>query len=117
MTTIGLAIVTYTLAQLRDKMDTAATMYWNAWPNGNSMLLWEAFVSGANHAAPGEHWRDALNAARGFQKALPDLDGCNAVTGDKVLSLVGACALRAGWTNDASTLHDRCLVIRPDAES
>ncbi len=116
VTTIGLAIVTYTLAQLKARMDTTASLDWNTWPKGNTMLIWEAFVSGANHAAPGEHWRDALNAARGFQQALPDLDGCNAVTGDKVLSLVGACALRAGWSNDAALLHDRCLVIRPDPE-
>ena len=116
VTTIGLAIVTYTLVQLRKRMDGTATLDWKAWPAENSMLLWEAFVSGANHAAPGEHWRDALNAARGFQKALPDLDGCNAVTGTEVLSLVGACALRAGWSNDASILHDCCLVIRPDPE-
>ncbi len=116
VTTIGLAIVTYTLMQLRARMDTTVTMDWNTWPKGNSMLLWEAFVSGANHAAPGEHWRDALNAARGFQKALPDLGGCNAVTGADVLSLAGACALRAGWINDPKLLHDRCLVIRPDPE-
>jgi len=69
VTTIGLAIVTYTLAQLKTRMDTPVSLNWNTWPNNNSMLLWEAFVSGANHAAPGEHWRDALNAARGFQQA------------------------------------------------
>ena len=114
--TIGLAIVSYTLAQLQTRMDTTFTLDWTAWPEGNAMLLWEAFVSGANHAAPGEHWRDALNAARGFEQALPDLDGCNAVTGDNVLSLVGACALRAGWVNDAGLVSQPCLVIRPDPE-
>jgi len=120
VTTIGLAIVTYTLSQLRTKMGVTSgagiTLDWNAWPTSNSILLWEAFVSGANHAAPGEHWRDALNAARGFRKALPDLNRCNAVTGDNVLSLIGACALRSGWSHDAELLHERCLVIRPDPE-
>ena len=113
-----MAVVTYSLAQLRRKMGVDAQagvqLDWTNWPKGNAMLVWEVFVSGANHSAPGEHWRDALHAARGFRAALPDLDACNAVTGNNVLSLVGACLLRSGWAQDPRMLEQACLVLRPE---
>jgi len=70
---------------------------WTAWPNDEDLLLFEAFVSGANHAAPGEHELDAQNAARAFHTAQPDLDAANAISKKHVLSLVGICMARTGW--------------------
>lgn len=77
------------------------------------MLFWEAFVSGSNHAAPGEHWRDALTAARGFQAALGDLDAANAVHEGAVFSTIGAAMLRSGVSSDIGVVSESCLVVRP----
>jgi len=116
VTTIGLAVVSYTLTALQQRLpDKKATLDWRNWPSGNDLLLFEAFVSGSNHAAPGEHWRDALSAVEGFKRALPDLDAANAVTADNCLSLVGTCLARTGWVKpDRVILNQPCLVIRPD---
>ena len=115
VTTIGLAIVCHVLEGLRERLSKkSVTLNWHSWPNGNDLLLYEAFVSGANHAGPGEHWKDALNAAEGFRAALPDLNAANAVYEDNVLSLVGACMMRTGWCQKANpALAAPCLVIRP----
>ncbi len=91
-----------------------AVLDWNSWPDSDDLLLFEAFVSGANHAGPGEHWKDALNAAEGFALALPDLDAANAVSEFEVFSLIGACMMRTGWAEtDDNLLSEPCLVIRP----
>ena len=115
MTTIGLAIVSHVLTGLREyDPKREATLDWDNWPNNDDLLLFEAFVSGSNHAGPGEHWKDALNAAEGFAEALPDLDAANAVSEANVYSLIGACMMRTGWAEtDPDLLSRPCLVIRP----
>jgi hypothetical protein len=114
VTTIGLAIVSYVLGELRSRQQSRkALLDWNQWPNGDDLLLFEAFVSGDNHAGPGEHRKDALNAAEGFRAALDDLDTANAVVEPDVFSLIGACMLRTGWSDDVSLLRENCVVIRP----
>jgi len=115
VTTIGLAVVCHVLEGLRERLpNKLATLDWHSWPQGSDLLLYEAFVSGANHAGPGEHWKDALNAAEGFREALPNLDAENAVHEDNILSLVGSCMMRTGWCQNADPiLSDPCLVIRP----
>ena len=116
VTTIGLAVVTYTLRKLNAELGEAfpkAMLDWKRWPDGDALLLWEAFVSGANHAAPGEHWRDALNAAKGFQAALDDLDAANAVIEESVFSTIGAAMLRCGVSTDVGVIQESCLVLRP----
>lgn len=115
VTTIGLAVVSHVLTELRPLLqDTRATMDWTSWPHDDDLLIFEAFVSGSNHAAPGEHELDALNAAKAFRDALPDLDAANAVSEAHVLSLAGACMARTGWAEtDADILSQSCLVIRP----
>ena len=56
VTTIGMAIMCYTMRKLRERMPEAeATLDWKTWPHGNDLLIWEAFISGNNHAGPGEH--------------------------------------------------------------
>ena len=115
VTTIGLAIVCHVLARLRAPLSKyKATVDWRAQLDSDSLLLFEAFVSGANHAAVGEHEIDALNAAQAFANAYPNLDEVNAVQETQVLSLVGTCMLRTGWLSDArDALNQPCLVIRP----
>lgn len=115
VTTIGLAIVSHVLAGLRSHdLKRHAVLDWNSWPNRDDLLLYEAFVSGSNHAGPGEHWKDAVNAAEGFALALPDLDPANAVSEPEMSSLIGACMMRTGWAEiDNNLLSQSCLVIRP----
>lgn len=115
VTTIGLAIVSHVLTGLREhNPKRRAVLDWNSWPNSNDLLLFEAFVSGDNHAGPGEHWKDALNAAEEFAEALPNLDAANAVSEADVLSLVGACMMRTGWAKTGGNLlSEPCLDIRP----
>lgn len=115
VTTIGLAIVAHVLTGLREHGPKRAAMLdWKNWPHNDDLLLFEAFVSGSNHAGPGEHWKDALNAAKGFAEALPDLDAANAVCEASVFSLVGACMIRTGWAQTGDNLlSEPCLVIRP----
>ncbi|RYH08838.1 hypothetical protein EU800_15280 [Tropicimonas sp. IMCC6043] len=51
VTTIGLAVVNYVLAKLRAlQSERRAVLDWKHWPNGADVLLFEAFVSGDNHA-------------------------------------------------------------------
>lgn len=116
VTTIGLALMSYTLSGIRERLpNRKATMDWKAWPKTDDLLLFEAFVSGSNHAAPGEHWRDALSATQAFVAALPDLDRVNAVTSVNCLSLIGTCLARTGWMEPSvDLLSQPCLVIRPD---
>ena len=98
VTTIGLAIVAYVLAELRQYHHRRCSILdWTKWSSGDDLLMFEAFVSGDNHAGPGEHWKDALTAAEGFVAALPDLDAANAVCEANVHSLIGSCMFRTGW--------------------
>lgn len=117
VTTLGLAVVTQVLSQLRTRLpNTRASLEWQRWPYSDDLLIFEAFVSGANHAGPDKHHLDALSAARAFRANLEDLDAANAVTETNVLSLAGACMVRTGWGSpNADLLSQSCLVIRPDA--
>jgi len=116
VTTIGIAIMDYTLSKLRKLvMDRPATLDWKNWPEGDELLVWEAFVSGANHGAKGEHWRDALTAAQGFIRAYPNLDNHNAVVEENVVSLAGMILARTGWCIPSKEiLSSPTLVIRPN---
>lgn len=115
VTTIGLAVVTHVLAELRPRLPgTCASLDWHSWSDGFDLLIFEAFVSGDNHAGPGDHALDALSAATAFRNNLGNLDQANAVSEAQVLSLAGACMARTGWAeNDLGVLAQSCLVIRP----
>jgi hypothetical protein len=115
VTTIGLAVVAHVLAELRTRLPgTCAALDWHSWPDGVDLLLFEAFVSGDNHAGPGDHALDALSAATAFRANLGDLDAANAVSETAVLSLIGACMARTGWVETGfDVLAQPCLVIRP----
>ncbi|UPH71729.1 hypothetical protein LGT41_0002610 [Abyssibius alkaniclasticus] len=115
VTTIGLAVVSHVLSGMRAAgCKQRAVLDWQSWPRNDDLLLFEAFVSGDNHAGPGEHWKDALNAAEGFVRALPDLSAANAVSEANVFSMIGACMMRTGWAETGiDYLSQSCLVIRP----
>jgi len=74
------------------------------------LLIWEAFVSAA--AKGTTHVDDATIAVAAFSAALPDPPAASAVTAERPLSLIGACALWSGWVNDPIALHQVPLVIR-----
>ena len=116
VTTIGLAVVDYTLSRLKELIpDKTATLNWKQWPQGNELLIWEAFVSGKNHGAKGEHWRDALTAAKGFGQAYPDFENHNAIHEMDVVSLAGLSLIRTGWVLPSrETLSQPTLVILPN---
>lgn len=116
VTTIGIAVVCHVLAGLRDRLPgKKAGLYWHGWPASvRDLLMFEAFVSDANHAPPGDHEADALHAARAFRSSLGNLDAANAVSEPNVLSLIGTCMVRTGWRGlDIDLLAAPCLVIRP----
>ena len=54
VTTIGLAVMAYTLRNLKQRVaPRRATLDWRKWPQRDDLLIFEAFVSGQNHAGPG----------------------------------------------------------------
>ncbi|MFC1896571.1 hypothetical protein ACFL0Q_07945 [Thermodesulfobacteriota bacterium] len=75
-----------------------------------SVFLWEAFVTST--AKGTGHSEDAQIAVSRFKSSLPDPWSVNAIQEDRVLSLVGAAALRAGWSKRIDDLSKPCLVIR-----
>lgn len=90
------------------------TLDWQAWPardKTQTLLLWEAFVSGPAHSDT--HERDAATAALSFIENEANLDAGNAVSADHPLNMVHAAAVWSGWATDIDRLKSRCLVIKP----
>lgn len=87
-----------------------ATFDWDEFQNTRSVFFWEAFVSGAAHGV--SHTDDALIAVEAFIKALPDIVSANAIQEPRVLSLIGAAALEARWSEDIELLAKPCVVIK-----
>lgn len=116
VTTLGVHEVAWVLRAIRDPHASAPvySLDWKAWPppaDAPTLLLWEAFVSGAAHSA--SHARDAATAAVYFRDHEHALDAVNAVTTDRPLNLVHGAALWAGWASDVERLHRPCLVLKP----
>jgi len=85
-----------------------ATFDWKEFEKTNSVFFWEAFVSGA----PNEnHCAAAMAALRQF--LVPG--NASAIQEPNVMSLIGACALRAEWSKDITLLWKPCLVIKPSS--
>lgn len=61
------------------------------------------------------HVDDATIAVACFTAALPDPTGANAVTAERPLSLVGAAALWAGWSENLDFLCTPSLVLKAAA--
>lgn len=87
-----------------------ATVEWNEFLHSDSVFLWEAFVTSSAKGAA--HEEDAEIAVKQFVQSLPNPLLHNAVEEKSVLSLVGAAALRSGWSNSQSILEKPCLVIK-----
>ncbi len=116
VTTIGLAVVDYTLTGLKAAMPgREGTLDWENWDlRSDEVLFWEAFVTGTAHAGPGEHWKDALNAATAFLSSIHELSKINAITEYNVTSLIGLAMVRTGWAvPSVEILSSPCLVVRP----
>ena len=112
--TVALPIMSYTLKQLRTRIDGYETMLdWKDWSAGsNTLLIWEAFVSGSSKGS--DHWHDADIAASAFLIGLDNLEAINAIVEPNVLSLVGAALIHSGWVEPSvSMLKTPALVVKP----
>ncbi|MBA4417716.1 MAG: hypothetical protein C0392_07375 [Syntrophus sp. (in: bacteria)] len=86
------------------------TFDWAEFEKTNSLFLWEAFVaSGSKNTT---HCQDAEAALRHFMTFAGKSGGVSAIQESSVMSLIGACAIRAGWSKDIELLWKPCLVIK-----
>jgi hypothetical protein len=74
------------------------------------LYLWEAFVT--EKAKATTHIDDATVEVACFIAALPEPERATAVTAERPLSLVGAAALWAGWSDDVELLRAPSLVLK-----
>lgn len=86
------------------------TFDWAEFKQTDSVLLWEAFVTSSAKGAG--HCHDAEIALRKFLDCTKNPVCANAINESDVMSLIGACAIRSGWTKDVSILWKPCLVIK-----
>lgn len=82
--------------------------FFNAGPD--SVFLWEAFVSSTGKGDG--HCDDARIAVESFRESMSNLEDKDAIREDNVFSLVGAAALRSGWSKDLAILSEKCVVIK-----
>jgi hypothetical protein len=86
------------------------TFDWKEFKKTNSVFLWEAFVtSGAGGLT---HAHDAEAALRCFLAFAGSADKISAITECNVMSLIGACAIRAEWSKDIELIWEPCLVVK-----
>jgi hypothetical protein len=110
--TTGLVQAGWVMAELRRRAPASTVHFdWVAFEAaGAGLFLWEAFVTGEVKATT--HVDDATIAVTCFTAALPDPTLHNAVTAERPLSLVGAAAIWAGWSEDIDLLRTPCLVLK-----
>jgi hypothetical protein len=110
--TTGLVQAAWVLGELRKhRAKDHIHIEWDAFRvAGRGIFLWEAFVTEKAKAVT--HMDDATVAVACFSAALPDLNGANAVTAERPLSLVGAAAIWAGWSEEVDFLRAPCLVFK-----
>jgi hypothetical protein len=128
VTVLGMAELAYLLTKIQASCQPSGVKFdlnWKQWPDGNnkSMLLWEAFVSGAAKMFRGDaksnkdsHMRDAATGAVAFmtrfrRKLKTD------VTVDQprdAFSITGALLLWAGLSSDIGLLRTQTLVVKPN---
>lgn len=87
-----------------------ASFNWADFLKTESVYLWEAFVTSA--AKGSGHAHDAQIAVTTFKNSLPNPESNNAIKEEEVFSLVGAAALRSGWSKDINSVSAQCLVIK-----
>jgi hypothetical protein len=115
--TTGLVQAAWVLRELRQRRlaDAAATepvfLDWEAFTvSARGLFLWEAIVTGK--AKAGTHAEDAGRAVELFVRVHRDPTAANAVTAENPLSLIGAAALWAGWSDDLALLSAPSLVLK-----
>lgn len=92
---------------------TCSAACWSA-PVRPVLLAWEAFVSGPAKAESfNDRCLDAATAAAWFDAVHDDPRRRDGVQPGACLSLIGAVALRTGWTTDVSILAEPCVMVRP----
>jgi hypothetical protein len=88
-------------------------LQWDAFSSASpgSLLVWEAFVSGA--AKGSNHMEDACLAVQAFKESLPSPASASAVrVQGPVQSLAGAALLSSDWSSKLALLNQECIVIR-----
>lgn len=83
---------------------------WDEFLISDSIFIWEAFVTAS--AKGNSHIDDAVMAVNCFEKALPNPFLKNAIQKEEIFSIVGAAALRTGWSHNLNDLSKQCLVIK-----
>jgi hypothetical protein len=111
---IAIPIVAYTLTKLRPLLkDYTAVVDPNRWGlASNTLLLFEAFVTGASKAQ--HHHEDAAIAARAFVAGCGDLAALNAINETDVVSLCGLALIYSGWVEPSfDIVTSPLLVVKP----
>jgi hypothetical protein len=110
----SLVIVPYVLSKLRNLVPNArATLDWQSPLEGNTLLLFEAFVTNQRKTDDLRHIVDAQQAIAAFQRGMLDPTAFQSSVSDTVcLNLVSAALLRAEWTKDIGLLSQPCLVVK-----
>lgn len=113
--TTGLVQAAWVLTELRNRRPgDRVFLDWTAFAAaGAGLFLWEAFVTEKAKAVT--HVDDATIAVACFAAALPEPGRASAVTAERPLSLVGAAAVWAGWSDDIELLRTPCLVLKAAA--
>jgi hypothetical protein len=113
--TTGLVQAAWVLTELRNRRpNDGFFLDWTAFETaGAGLFLWEAFVTEKAKAVT--HVDDATIAVACFTAALPEPGRASAVTAERPLSLVGAAAVWAGWSDDIELLRTPCLVLKATA--
>jgi hypothetical protein len=76
-----------------------------------SLLVWEAFVTGAAKGA--DHGEDARLAVDAFRASLPSPARASAIrVQGPVQSLAGAALLSTDWSSNLALLNQECIVLR-----
>jgi hypothetical protein len=108
----GMVQSLWVLRRVKDILGYAprSTFDWDDFDRTDSVLLWEVFVtSGAKRIT---HVHDAEAALVSFLTQAGRTENVSAIDESDVMSLIGACAIRAGWNTDIELLWKPCIVIK-----
>jgi len=108
----GLVQSLWVMLRVKDLLGYAPTptFDWDEFEKTNSLFLWEAFVTGDRGGVT--HVHDAEAALRHFLALAGSAENISAITEPSVMSLIGACAIRAGWSKDIELMWKPCLVVK-----
>jgi hypothetical protein len=115
----GMAQTAWILRKLRTALPNEKLyLDWGAFSAARTgLFVWEAFVSGSSKPKASEgnpHVADASAAIAAFRGSIAEATETPPVNAESPLSLIGAAALWAGWTDDTSVLKAQPVVILPE---